>query len=105
MFLMRVLSNDRGGQVFLAILLAVMVMVPVLNGLPADNPLHLSTCDQILASAHKHGIKAVMHCAGAEFAAGAVARGFDMVMLTSDLNSMIAGARQQLDAFNAKTGK
>jgi 4-hydroxy-2-oxoheptanedioate aldolase len=72
----------------------------------ADNPdpVHLATCDKILAAAHKHGIKAVMHCAGAEFAAGAVKRGFDMVMLTSDLNCMIAGAQRQLDDFKAKTG-
>ena len=45
-----------------------------------------------------------MHCAGADFAAGAVKRGFDMVMLTSDLNCMIAGAKQQLDTLKAKTG-
>ena len=71
----------------------------------ADNPdeRHLATCDKILAAAHKHGIKAVMHCASADFAAGAVKRGFDMVMLTSDLHSMIAGARLQLDAFKAQT--
>ena len=57
------------------------------------DPLHLATCDKILAAAHKAGIKCVMHCAGAAFAAGAVKRGFDMVMLTSDLSCMIAGAR------------
>ena len=75
-------------------------------GLPPrpDNPdpLHLATCDKILEAAHKHGIKAVMHCAGADFAAGAIKRGFDMVMLTSDLNSMIAGARTQLDSLKAQ---
>lgn len=68
------------------------------------DPKHLETCNTILAAAHKAGIKAVMHCAGAEFAAGAVERGFDMVMLTSDLHSMIAGAKAQLDALKAKTG-
>ncbi len=68
------------------------------------DPTHLATCDKILAAAHEHGIKAVMHCASAAFAAGAVKRGFDMVMLTSDLNSMIAGARLQLDALKAETG-
>jgi len=31
-----------------------------------------------------------MHCASAAFAAGSVKRGFDLVMLTSDLASMIA---------------
>jgi len=76
-------------------------------GLPprGDNPdpLHLATCDKILKAAHKHGIKAVMHCASAAFAAGAVKRGFDMVMLTSDLSCMIAGAKAQLDELKSKT--
>ncbi len=67
------------------------------------DPLHLATCDKILKAAHKAGIKAAMHCASASFAAGAVKRGFDMVMLTSDLSCMIAGARQQLDELKAKT--
>jgi urea transport system permease protein len=43
MFLMRILKNDRGGQVFLLVLLAVVIAVPILNGLPADHPLYLST--------------------------------------------------------------
>jgi len=70
-----------------------------------DNPepVHVATCDKIRDAAHKHGIKAVMHCASAAFAAGAVKRGFDMVMLTSDLASMIAGARRQLDDLKAAT--
>ena len=32
------------------------------------DPLHSRPCDQILAAAHKAGIKCVMHCAGAAFA-------------------------------------
>jgi 4-hydroxy-2-oxoheptanedioate aldolase len=67
------------------------------------DPVHIATCDKIRESAHQHGIKAAMHCASAEFAAGAVKRGFDMVMLTSDLASMIAGVRRQLDALKAAT--
>ena len=72
----------------------------------ADNPdkLHLETCNRILAAAHKAGIKAVMHCAGAAFAADAVKRGFDMVMVTSDLSCMIAGAKAQLDELKGKIG-
>src|SRR5438552_5619263 len=66
-------------------------------------PVHVATCDKIRDAAHKHGIKAVMHCASAAVAAGAVKRGFDMVMLTSDLASMIAGARRQLDDLKAAT--
>ena len=70
-------------------------------GLPprSDNPdpLHMATCDKILAAAHRHGKKAAMHCAGAPFAAGALKRGFDMVMLTSDILCLDNGARKQLD--------
>ena len=76
-------------------------------GMPprADNPdpLHLQTCDRIRDAAHRAGIKCAMHCASARFAAAAVTRGFDLVMLTSDLNSMLAGVRRQLDDFKAAT--
>jgi 4-hydroxy-2-oxoheptanedioate aldolase len=76
-------------------------------GMPprADNPdpTHLATCDRIREAAHKAGIKACMHCASATFAAGAVKRGFDLVMLTSDLASMVAGVRRQLDDLKAAT--
>jgi 4-hydroxy-2-oxoheptanedioate aldolase len=65
------------------------------------DPVHLETCDRIRETAHKHGIKACMHCASAAFAAGAVKRGFDLIMLTSDLASMIAGVRRQLDDLKA----
>jgi hypothetical protein len=63
----------------------------------------MATCDKIRDAAHKHGIKAVMHCASGTFAAGAVKRGFDMVMVTSDLASMIAGVRRHLDDLKAAT--
>jgi 4-hydroxy-2-oxoheptanedioate aldolase len=67
------------------------------------DPVHMATCDKIRDAAHKHGIKACMHCASAGFAAGAVKRGFDLIMLTSDLASMIAGVRRQLDDLKAAT--
>lgn len=74
-------------------------------GLPpqadSTDPLHLATCDKIRDAAHRHGKKACMHCASAAFAAGAIKRGFDLVMLTSDLSSMVAGARRQLDDLKA----
>lgn len=67
------------------------------------DPLHLKTCDNIREAAHRHGIKACMHCASAAFAAGAVKRGFDLVMLTSDISCMTAGVRRQLDDLKAAT--
>jgi 4-hydroxy-2-oxoheptanedioate aldolase len=68
----------------------------------ADNPdpLHMSTCDRIKEVAHRHGKKVCMHCASAEFAAASVKRGFDMVMITSDLTSMIAGIKKEMIAFH-----
>lgn len=74
-------------------------------GLPpkADNPdpLHLAACDKIKDAAHRHGIKACLHCASAAFAADAVTRGFDLVMLASDVGALTAGVRTQLDGFKA----
>ncbi len=69
----------------------------------ADNPdpLHMATCDRIRETAQRHGKKVCMHCASGAFAAAAIKRGFDLVMLTSDLHSMIAGARRQLDEFKS----
>ena len=61
------------------------------------DPVHMKTCDQIRDTAHRHGIKACMHCASAAFAAGAIKRGFDLIMLTSDVACLTAGARRQLD--------
>jgi 4-hydroxy-2-oxoheptanedioate aldolase len=76
-------------------------------GLPpqGDNetPIHLETCDRIRDTAHKHGKKAAMHTASARFSAGSVARGFDLVMLTSDIGCMTAGARRQLDELKQLT--
>jgi 4-hydroxy-2-oxoheptanedioate aldolase len=68
-----------------------------------SDPVHLAACDRIRDTAHKHGIKACMHCASATFAAGAVKRGFDLIMLTSDLASMVAGVRLQLDNLKNAT--
>ena len=71
-------------------------------GLPprGDNPdpVHIATCDKIRDAAHKHGKKAAMHCASAAFAAGSAKRGFDLVMLCSDLASMVAGVRKPAKA-------
>ncbi len=68
------------------------------------DPKHIECCDRIRDAAHKHGIKACMHCASAAFAASAIKRGFDLIMLTSDVACLTAGARRQLDDLKAATG-
>ena len=62
----------------------------------------MATCDKILAAAHKADIKCVMHCATGSFAAGAVKRGFDMVMVTSDISCMVAGVKKEMADLKAK---
>jgi 2-keto-3-deoxy-L-rhamnonate aldolase RhmA len=63
----------------------------------------MATCDKIRDAAHKHGIKVCMHCASGTFAAGAVKRGYDLVMVTSELASMIAGVSRHLADLKAGT--
>jgi urea transport system permease protein len=43
MMIFRVLKGDYGGIVFLLVLISVLIAVPILNGLPADHPAHVST--------------------------------------------------------------
>jgi 4-hydroxy-2-oxoheptanedioate aldolase len=66
-------------------------------GADKTDPLHFGTCDRIRDTAHKHGVKVGMHCASGAFAGGCVKRGYDLVMPTSDLNSMIAGVKRHLE--------
>jgi urea transport system permease protein len=41
--LLRILQNDRGGQVFMVVLIALLFAVPIMHSLPVDHPLHIST--------------------------------------------------------------
>ena len=59
-------------------------------------PVHLATCDRIRDTAHRHGIKASMHCASTAFAAGAVKRGFDLIMFTSAVASRALAASSMI---------
>ena len=43
MLLAKILKGDRGGQVFLLLLLATLVAVPILNALPPEHSLQLPT--------------------------------------------------------------
>lgn len=77
-------------------------MLPKLDN---TDPVHMATCHKIRDAAHRHGKKACMHCASGAFAAGALERGFDLVMLTSDILCLTGGVRKQLDDFNAGRAK
>jgi 4-hydroxy-2-oxoheptanedioate aldolase len=69
-------------------------------GLPpradVEDPLHLETTAHIRETAHRHGIRAGMHCASAEFAARKALEGFDVVMVTSDVSCLAREAGAQI---------
>jgi 4-hydroxy-2-oxoheptanedioate aldolase len=76
-------------------------------GLPpradVEDALHLATVQNIRETAHRRGIHAGMHCAGAEFAAKKVQEGFDVVMLTSDVACLGRAASEQLSRLRERT--
>lgn len=43
MGLINLLRDDRGGQLFLAAIIGLLITVPILHALPESNPLHLTT--------------------------------------------------------------
>lgn len=73
-------------------------------GLPpradVEEQIHLDTVARIRETAHKHGVKAGMHCAGSPFAIKKALEGFDLVMLTSDSGCMVRAANEQLTALH-----
>jgi 4-hydroxy-2-oxoheptanedioate aldolase len=73
------------------------------TGTDSEDPVHLAACDRILQAAHRHGKRAVMHCYSGGFAARAAARGFDMVMLGSDLGCLTGGVKKLLGDWKAGT--
>jgi 4-hydroxy-2-oxoheptanedioate aldolase len=77
-------------------------------GLPprtdSDEPLHVETVNRILDACRRHKIAAGIHSASAAFSAGAIQRGFQMVTLTSDANSMVRGAQEQLQDLRKRVG-
>jgi 4-hydroxy-2-oxoheptanedioate aldolase len=72
-------------------------------GLPpradVEEPVHLDTVTRIRETAHRAGIHAGMHCAGAQFATKKVQDGFDLVMLTSDIACLNRAAADQLSSL------
>lgn len=59
------------------------------------DPVVMEAIDAILATAHKAGLKAGMHCNGADYAARMIDKGFDFVTVTSDETLLAAGAAER----------
>jgi 4-hydroxy-2-oxoheptanedioate aldolase len=58
----------------------------------SDDPVVMAAVDRILAAAKKAGLAAGMHCTGADYALAMIAKGFDLVTVTSDETLLAAGA-------------
>lgn len=53
----------------------------------------IAALQQIVAACKKHGIRAALHCGTPEYAARAIAWGFDMTTVSGD-SRLLAGAAQ-----------
>ena len=60
-------------------------------GMDREEPEMIDAIQAIRASAHRHGIRAGLHCGTADYAARAVAWGFDLVTVSGDAR-LLAGA-------------
>jgi 4-hydroxy-2-oxoheptanedioate aldolase len=58
-----------------------------------EEPEMIAALQQIVAACKKHGIRAALHCGTAEYAARAIAWGFDMTTVSGD-SRLLAGAAQ-----------
>jgi 4-hydroxy-2-oxoheptanedioate aldolase len=58
-----------------------------------EEPEMIAALQQIVAACKKHGIRAALHCGTADYAARAIAWGFDMTTVSGD-SRLLAGAAQ-----------
>ena len=57
----------------------------------SDDAVVMAAVDRILAAAKKAGLAAGMHCTGPDYALAMIAKGFDLVTVTSDETLLAAG--------------
>ena len=63
------------------------------------DPLHWGTCERIREACERHGVIPGIHTWGASYASRYAEAGFKMIMLTTDTQGMIEGAKAQLAAL------
>jgi 4-hydroxy-2-oxoheptanedioate aldolase len=59
------------------------------------DPVVMDAVDRILEAARRAGLKAGMHCSGADYARKMIAKGFDFVTVISDENLLARGAAER----------
>ena len=61
----------------------------------SDDPVVMEAVGRILAAAKKAGLRAGMHCTGADYALQMIALGFDLVTVTSDETLLASGKAER----------
>lgn len=67
------------------------------TGFDREEPEIIEAIHKILAAAHAHGKKAVLHCGSAAYAARALEWGFDMVTIANDVRMLTAAAAASME--------
>ena len=74
-------------------------------GMDREEPEMIDAIKEIRAAAHRHGIKAGLHCASADYAARGVAWGFDLVTVSADSRLLAAAAGASVVRFRELAGQ
>lgn len=64
-----------------------------------EEPEMIAALQQIVAACKKHGIRAALHCGTAEYAARAIAWGFDMTTVSGDSRLLAGAAHASVQRF------
>ncbi|WP_037277158.1 HpcH/HpaI aldolase family protein [Rubellimicrobium mesophilum] len=72
-------------------------------GFDREEPEMIEAIQRILAAAHRHGIRACLHCGTPDYAARAVEWGFDLVTVSGDSRLLAAAAGASVARFRDLT--
>lgn len=68
-----------------------------------EEPEIIAALQQIVAACHANGIRAALHCGAADYAARAVAWGFDLTTVSGDTRLLAAAASASVERFRTLT--
>lgn len=74
-------------------------------GFDREEPEMIEVFKEIRAAAHRNGIRACLHCGTADYAARAVAWGFDLVTVSGDSRLLAAAAQASVARFRDLAGR
>ena len=75
------------------------------TGFDREEPEVVKAIKNILAAAHRSGIKAALHCGTPAYAAKAAGWGFDLVTVSNDVRLLAGAAAASVQAFRTAVGE